>query len=345
MSAKFLNVNEDRLMRSTFNESEKITEIQLNDYSDSYPTFNGSYVTHDDEYREKLKSVFLNTVFYFDYSQSMSIGKVIGLTAGAILGVAVGGPAWIATGVLLGGVGYGIGCALGCAIKGGYDGAVKGGFPGAVSGFFGMPLINFLSYKGVVADPDEVLKNKREEIFDGMLARFVTPIDYQDTVDNGLLAGASFGACLGVLGGQIAMHKCSEFFGLMGSVINGVVKGGYDGAIKGGFAGLLDGVIYGAAVGYFNYYQKFNVDTVYGTPLEAILTCNTESMLEPLTSDDPYAFITDLTKDNYLSQMHAGIRKAYMSFNFFAESSQKSVAQQKMLDDEKLQYQNKYGAV
>lgn len=293
-------------------------EIELNTISSSGVTSDTSYA--NEITREELISSFINATIAkpWSFNEATHAGRRTLGIAGFIAGCAIAGPLAGVGGFV---VGHVAGSVVGGVIKGGYDGAVKGGFVGAFEGM----------HEGFVtgckhlytSDPmteSEKEEDKRHEAF---IAKFVTPVEYKDTLDASLNVGGIAGTFLGIFGGPNFMATNSAIFGLLGSVIAGAIKGGYDGLVEGGFQGFIsgssfNGFVYGAAVGYYHYQSQYNSKSTYETPAHKIYDEMSEGALRGAI--DICNYIADAA---YAALFQFGVieAEAYKSLTLFSAST------------------------
>lgn len=300
-------------------------EIELN-------TISSSGVTSDELdmheiTREELISSFINATIAkpLTYNDATHYGSrtfgLAGLIAGCVIGGPLAGIGGLITGHVVGSV-IGSGIKLGYdVIKGGYDGAVKGGFSGAIRG---MNESFEDSCKHLITSSYMTESEKEEKIkHEAFVAKFVTPVEYKDTLDACINVGGTTGMFLSIFGGPNFMATNSAAFGLCGSVIAGAIKGGYDGLVEGGFQGFISGssfsgFVYGAAVGYYHYQSQYNSKSTYETPAHKIYHEASDSAL--CAAIDIWNYIADAAYAA-LFKYEVIDAEAYKSLTLFSAST------------------------
>ena len=312
---------------STVRKLVKDNEVELDTFSSSESdvTSDANEITKDELITSYLSDAFVYPIYkYVKSVDTSSAGIVSGVTIGATVGGIFGGP----PGAIGGGIlGYFAGGVIGGAIQGGYDGVIKGGFIGALQGFCDGASYGWKNVCGNRPRQKTEAEIQHNAFIAEFTAKFVTPLDYKETVDQGLHLGGLSGTFFGILGGPETMCVLSSAFGVCGSVMAGACKGGYDGLVKGGIQGFISGAsfngfIEGAAIGYFNYHSQYNSNTTYPNPVVKHLDKHLDEASIFITG---YLNICNFITDS-VNAVQDSIRTAYQSFNLFSPSTQNKVA-------------------
>jgi len=245
------------------------------------------------------------------------IGFTSGMVVGAVIGGFVGGPELaVYGGLLFGAAGSYVGKTFAGAIKGAYDGAVKGGFVGGLLGFndgIGVAMRDYtLPWKTPTNEPDTT----------DIIANFVTPPEYEPYVNAGLSVGAYVGSVLDLLTPRCPI-SFSARFAQAESEFAGGLYGAYDGFVKEGIGGVYDGMVYGRAIGRFNYLSQFNKNETKQNRVvegERCLTPANEIFMNAFISFVPVLKYIDACLEAIKKDILAYQRKAYGYFGLYGVS-------------------------